>query len=123
MKVQYLKAKRRDKRKAHVRKIITGTLERPRLSVFKSSGQIYAQIINDVDGKTLASASTIDKEVRTQLKDGMTKTAKSELVGNAIAKRAKEANITTVAFDRNGYIYHGRVKALADAARQGGLVF
>ena len=123
MKVQYLKAKRRDKRKAHVRKTITGTLERPRLSVFKSSSQIYAQIINDVDGKTLVSASTIDKEVRIQVKDGMTKTAKSELVGNAIAKRAKEANITTVAFDRNGYIYHGRVKALADAARQGGLVF
>lgn len=123
MKVQYLKAKRRLKRKAHVRSSITGTLERPRLSVFKSTGQIYAQIINDVDGKTLVSASTIDKEIRTQLKEGLTKTAKSEIVGKAIAKRAIDANITKVAFDRNGYIYHGRVKALADAARQGGLEF
>ncbi|MDT3738927.1 MAG: 50S ribosomal protein L18 [Candidatus Kapabacteria bacterium] len=123
MKVQYLKAKRRTKRKAHVRAIITGTPERPRLTVFKSIGQIYAQIIDDVDGKTLVSASTIDKEVRSGIKDGMTKKAKSEVVGVAIAKRALEANIKKVAFDRNGYIYHGRVKALADAARQGGLEF
>lgn len=123
MKVQYLKAKRREKRKAHVRSIVTGTVERPRLSVFKSASQIYVQIINDVDGTTLVSASTIDKEIRTQVKDGMTKIAKSEIVGKAIAQRAKDANITKVAFDRNGYIYHGRVKALADAARQGGLEF
>lgn len=123
MKVQYLKAKRREKRKLHVRSKINGTAERPRLTVFKSLGHIYVQIINDVDGKTIASASTIDKELRNSLKDGMTKTAKSELVGKTIAKRALEANITRVAFDRNGYIYHGRVKALADAARQGGLEF
>lgn len=123
MKVQYLKAKRRTKRKSHVRATITGTPERPRLTVFKSIGQIYAQIIDDVDGKTLVSASTIDKEVRSEIKDGMTKRAKSEVVGVAIAKRALEANIKKVAFDRNGYIYHGRVKALADAARQSGLEF
>ncbi|MBX3043520.1 MAG: 50S ribosomal protein L18 [Candidatus Kapabacteria bacterium] len=123
MKVQYLKAKRRLKRKAHVRSQITGSAERPRLTVFKSESQIYVQIINDVEGKTLVSASSIDKEIRSEVKAGMTKTAKSVLVGNYIAKRAKEANITKVAFDRNGYIYHGRVKALADAARQGGLEF
>ncbi|GAB1372102.1 50S ribosomal protein L18 [Candidatus Kapaibacterium sp.] len=123
MKVQYLKAKRREKRKLHVRSKINGTAERPRLTVFKSLGHIYVQIINDVDGKTIASASTIDKDLRNSLKEGMTKTAKSELVGKTIAKRALEANITRVAFDRNGYIYHGRVKALADAARQGGLEF
>lgn len=123
MKVQYLKAKRREKRKAHIRSKINGTLERPRLTIFRSSSDIYVQLIDDVAGKTLVSASTIDKEIRTQLKEGMTKIAKSELVGNAIAQRAVVANITKVAFDRNGYIYHGRVKALADAARKGGLEF
>lgn len=123
MKVQYLKAKRREKRKAHVRSKINGTNERPRLTVFKSLGHIYAQIINDVDGKTLVSASTIDKEIRESITAEMTKTAKSQLVGNAIAKRALAANINRVAFDRNGYIYHGRVKAFADAARQSGLEF
>lgn len=123
MKVQYLKAKRREKRKAHVRSKIFGSIERPRLTVFKSLGHIYAQIINDVDGKTLISASTIDKEIRNLITAGMTKKAKSEVVGVALAKRALEANIKSVAFDRNGYIYHGRVKAFADAARQGGLEF
>jgi large subunit ribosomal protein L18 len=123
MKVQYLKAKRREKRKAHVRSKIYGTLERPRLTIFKSLGQFYAQIINDVDGKTIVSASTIDKGIREQVTEGMTKKAKSVVVGNALAKRALEANINKVAFDRNGYIYHGRVKAFADAARQGGLEF
>lgn len=123
MKVQYLKAKRREKRKAHVRSKINGTNERPRLTVFKSLGHIYAQIINDVDGRTLVSASTIDKEIRESITAEMTKTAKSQLVGNAIAKRALAANINRVAFDRNGYIYHGRVKAFADAARQSGLEF
>ncbi|MDX9789467.1 MAG: 50S ribosomal protein L18 [Candidatus Kapaibacterium sp.] len=123
MKVQYLKAKRRLKRKAHVRSKISGTNERPRLTVFKSIGEIYVQVINDVTGTTIASASSIDKEVKSMIKDGMTKTAQSQIVGDVIAKRAKQANITKVAFDRNGYIYHGRVKALADAARQGGLEF
>lgn len=123
MKVQYLKAKRRAKRKAHIRSIIKGTEERPRLTVFKSLGHIYVQLINDVEGKTLVSASTLDKEVRNEIKEGMTKKAKSEIVGMTIAKKALAANITKVAFDRNGYIYHGRVKALADAARQNGLEF
>jgi large subunit ribosomal protein L18 len=123
MKVQYLKAKRRLKRKAHVRANITGTVERPRLTVFKSLSHIYAQVINDVDGKTIVSASTLDKEIRNLITDGMTKTAKSVVIGNAIAKRALEADIKKVAFDRNGYIYHGRIKAFADAARQGGLEF
>ena len=123
MKVQYLKAKRREKRKAHVRSKIFGSIERPRLTVFKSLGHIYAQIINDVEDKTLISASTIDKEIRNLITAGMTKKAKSEVVGVALAKRALEANIKSVAFDRNGYIYHGRVKAFADAARQGGLEF
>lgn len=123
MKVQYLKAKRRLKRKLHVRSKISGTEERPRLTVFKSLGHIYVQIINDVDGKTIVSASTIDKELKNSITEGMTKTAKSQIVGSEIAKRALEANIKKVAFDRNGYIYHGRVKAFADAARQGGLEF
>lgn len=121
MKTQILKAKRRAKRKAHIRAKINGTSERPRLTVFKSLNEFYAQIINDVDGKTLVSASTIDKDLRAQVKSEMTKKEKSVLVGNAIAKRAIDANIKSVAFDRNGYIYHGRVKAFADAAREAGL--
>jgi large subunit ribosomal protein L18 len=123
MRVEIIKLKRRLKRKFHIRKRITGTPERLRLTIFKSLGQIYAQIINDVEKKTIVSCSTIDKEVKTMLKPEMTKTAKSAIVGEVVAKRALQNNITKVAFDRNGYIYHGRVKALADGARKGGLEF
>jgi large subunit ribosomal protein L18 len=118
-----LKHKRRTRRKFAVRKKITGVAERPRLTVFKSNGQIYAQIIDDTIGKTLVSASTIDKEVKEILKQKKTKIEQSKLVGAEIAKRAIANNIKTVAFDRNGYLYHGRVKSLADGAREAGLVF
>jgi large subunit ribosomal protein L18 len=95
---------------------------RPRLSVFRSSKHIYVQVIDDVQGRTLAAASTMEKDLRTDLKTGAD-TAAAAAVGKLIAERAKAAGITEVVFDRGGYIYHGRVKALADAAREGGLSF
>lgn len=95
---------------------------RPRLSVFRSSKHIYVQLIDDVKGVTLASASTVDKEISSGLKTGAD-TAAAIAVGKLIAERAIKAGITEVVFDRGGYIYHGRVKALADAAREGGLSF
>ncbi|HRP01227.1 MAG TPA: 50S ribosomal protein L18 [Candidatus Kapabacteria bacterium] len=123
MKVLVLKAKRKLRRKRHIIKSMTFKGDRLRLTVFKSLNHIYAQIIDDKEQKTLVSASTIDKEVKSQITSDMKKSDKSVLVGKLIAKRAKEANISNVAFDRNGYIYHGRVKALADGAREGGLQF
>ncbi len=99
----------------------TGGL-RPRLSVFRSSKHIYAQVIDDLEGRTLAAASSLDKDLRGNLKTGADVDA-AVAVGKLIAERAKEAGIETVTFDRGGYIYHGRVKALADAAREGGLSF
>ncbi len=113
--------KRRDarlKRQARVRKKIRGTSERPRLSVFRSAKHIYAQIIEDTTGKTLASASTVSKDVEAAF-GGNVDAAKA--VGQAIAKKALEQNITNVVFDRNGFLYQGRVQALADAAREAGL--
>jgi large subunit ribosomal protein L18 len=95
---------------------------RPRLSVFRSSQHIYAQVIDDATGTTLAAASTLDKGLRASLKTGADKTA-AEAVGKMIAERAKAKGISKVVFDRGGYLYHGRVKALADAARAGGLDF
>ena len=106
----------RMKRHARVRSKISGTAERPRLSVFRSNKQIYAQIINDLEGKTLASASSLGLEA-------MPKIQQAEKVGELVAKKAQEAGVTAVVFDRNGYLYHGRVKSLADAARKGGLNF
>lgn len=123
MKALELKKARRVRRKHGIRKIVEGSELRPRLTVFKSINQIYAQIIDDVNGKTLASASTIDKEVRGLIKPDMPKVAQSQLVGETLAKRAINNNIKQVAFDRNGYLYHGRVKALADGCRKGGLEF
>lgn len=117
------KKKRQLRRKYHIRKRVFGTEERLRLSVFKSLNHIYVQIINDVDKKTLVSASTMDKEVIEQIKPGMKKSDKSKLVGATIAKKAAEKNIKKVAFDRNSFLYHGRIKALADAAREAGLDF
>ncbi len=111
------KIERRLKIKAHIRRTIKGTAERPRLTVFRSNAQIYAQVIDDKAGKTLAAASSL------ALKDKMTKKEQAAKVGELIAKNAQEAGITTVVFDRNGYLYHGRVKELADAARNGGLKF
>ena len=95
---------------------------RPRLSVFRSSKQIYAQIIDDVKGVTLAAASSLDKDLKASLKTGADISAAAQ-VGKLIAERAVKAGITEVVFDRGGYVYHGRVKALADAAREGGLSF
>ena len=96
--------------------------DRPRLSVFRSSKHIYAQVIDDENGKTLAAASSIEKALRDNLKTGADKAAAEE-VGKLVAERAVKAGVKDVVFDRGGYLYHGRVKALADAAREGGLVF
>lgn len=112
----------RIRRHARVRDKVHGTSSVPRLSVFKSPNHIYAQVIDDTQGHTLAAASTLDAEVRKEA-NGKTKTGKSELVGALIAKRAKGKGIEKVTFDRGGFKYHGRVKALADAARQEGLKF
>lgn len=111
------KTDRRVKIKLRVRGKIKGTTERPRLTVFRSNKQIYAQIIDDLTGKTLAAASSLKLEDKAPKKEIAAK------VGELVAKVAQEAGITTVVFDRNGYLYHGRVKELADAARKGGLKF
>jgi large subunit ribosomal protein L18 len=112
-----------DRRKARVRRAIAANAGgRPRLSVFRSSKQIYAQVIDDEKGRTLASASTLEKAMREQLKTGATVEA-ARLVGKELAERAKKAGVGKVVFDRGGYIYHGRVKALAEGAREGGLDF
>jgi len=114
---------RREKIKAYIRKKITGTSERPRLSVYRSLGNIYGQIIDDVAGKTLVAASSISKDVKAEVAAAKGKRAKSAVVGKVLAKKALEKNIKHVVFDRNGLLYHGRVKALADGAREGGLKF
>ena len=118
-----LKSKRYARRNRRVRKNITGTSERPRLTIYRSAEHIYAQIIDDSTARTLASASTTDREVKEKLGGEMSKTDKCKIVGTVLAERAKTANVSTVAFDRNGFLYHGRIKALADAAREGGLDF
>ena len=110
------KQERRIKIKYRVRKNVNGTAERPRLSVFRSNKQIYAQVINDVNGTTVAAASSLGLEK-------LPKIEQAQKVGALLAEKAKAAGITSVVFDRNGYLYHGRVKALADAAREGGLNF
>ncbi len=115
------KVKNRLRKKFRVRKRITGTSQRPRLSVFKSLKHVYAQIIDDTTGKTLVSASTLSKEIADEVKNAKGKVELSKLVGNLIAKKAIDNKIKTVVFDRNGYRYHGRVKALADSAREAGL--
>lgn len=116
------KAKRFERRKFRSRKNLFGSPERPRLSVFRSDKHIYAQLIDDFAGKTLAAVSSLETEVRGELKNGGN-IAAAKAVGKAIADRAKAAGITLVAFDRAGRMYHGRIKALADAAREGGLKF
>lgn len=108
------------KRQARVRKKVQGTLECPRLSVFRSANHIYAQIVEDVNGRTLAAASTLTKDVAGDLK-GKGNVEAAKAVGSAIAKKALEQKITKVVFDRNGFLYQGRVQALADAAREAGL--
>jgi large subunit ribosomal protein L18 len=119
--INALKLTRRSQRKARTAGAVRGTTERPRLSVFRSVKNIYAQIIDDTTGKTLVTASSVDA-AKGDLKHGGNKNA-AAAIGKAIATRAVEKGITQVAFDRNGYQYHGRVKALADAAREAGLKF
>ncbi|WP_315852314.1 50S ribosomal protein L18 [Paludisphaera rhizosphaerae] len=113
---------RRVRRQRRIRKRLSGTPERPRLAVFRSSKHIYAQVIDDAAGKTLASASTVDPEVKAEVKYGGNKAAAS-VVGRLVADRAKKAGVEKVCFDRRSYKYHGRVEALAAAAREGGLQF
>jgi len=112
----------RARRHARVRKHVAGTAERPRLNVFRSVSEIYAQVIDDEAGRTLVSASSIDHELRTQM-DGKKKAEQARLVGMLLADRAKSKGILQVVFDRGGFRYIGRVKALADGAREGGLEF
>ena len=112
----------RVKRHARVRKFISGTAARPRMSVFRSLEEIYVQVIDDQAGQTLVAASTIDQELKEKIK-GLNKTEQSKLVGKMVAERATQRGITEVVFDRGGFKYFGRVKALADAAREAGLKF
>ena len=114
------KANRRLRIKRRIRKVVAGTAERPRMTVFRSNKEIYAQLVDDNTGKTLLSASSREKEVAS--KKG-TKVEQAALVGKLVAEKAAKAGITSVSFDRNGYLYHGRVKAMADGAREGGLNF
>ena len=110
------------KRKKSIRKRISGTAERPRLSVFRSSKHIYAQLVDDIKGDTLTSASSVEKTAR-DLPKFDSKVAMAEHIGKVLAERAKEKGIETVVFDRNGFLYHGRVKALSSGAREAGLKF
>jgi large subunit ribosomal protein L18 len=114
------KIERRSKIKMRIRKNVSGTSEKPRLSVFRSNKQISVQIIDDLSGKTLVAASSLVKDINTQSGN---KTEKAALVGKLIAEKALSAGISQVVFDRNGYLYHGRVKQLAEAAREAGLKF
>jgi large subunit ribosomal protein L18 len=112
----------RKRRHRRVRKRVVGTSQRPRFNIFRSLKHIYAQVVDDTRGHTLAAASTLDAELRDKVK-GLTKTEQAKLVGELLAKRALERGVQEVAFDRGGYKYHGRVKSLAEAAREGGLDF
>ncbi len=113
----------RTRLKNHIRRRVTGTAERPRLTVFKSIKHVYAQIVDDMAGKTLVSVSDLSKSLKDEFKDQKGQMAVSKRVGELAARIAREKNITQVVFDRNGYLYHGVVKALADGAREGGLKF
>jgi large subunit ribosomal protein L18 len=117
------KTEARLKRKNRIKKRIRGTPERPRLSIFRSSGHMYAQVIDDTSGTTLVDASSLSKEIRSRMPGGGGNRQGAGVVGEFLAKRALEKGIKKVVFDRNGFLYHGRVKALADSARQHGLEF
>jgi large subunit ribosomal protein L18 len=116
------KVRQLEKRRRRVRQNVIGTAERPRLNVFRSSAHIYAQIIDDIKGATLAAASSLDKSLRTSLKSTSSIEA-AKAVGKLLADRAKAAQVNAVVFDRGGRMYHGRIKALAEASREGGLQF
>jgi large subunit ribosomal protein L18 len=109
--------------KIKIRKKMSGTIEKPRLTVYRSLNNIYVQIIDDTTGKTLVSASSLSKEAQEDIKNAKGKIAKSKAIGTLVAKKAQEQKISTVVFDRNGYRYHGRIQAVADGAREGGLKF
>ena len=119
------KEDRRDRIKYRIRKKMTGTAQKPRLSVFRSVTHIYVQVIDDMTGQTIASASTVDAKVKGQMAKGVAggNIKGAELIGTTIAERLKEKGITKVVFDRNGFLYHGRVRAVAEAARSAGLEF
>ena len=114
------KTDRRDRIRFRIRKTVSGTTQRPRLAVFRSNKEIYAQLIDDVNGKTITAASSRDKDIDTS-KSNNVETAK--LVGQAIAEKAKSVGVENITFDRGGYLYHGRIKSLAEGAREGGLKF
>lgn len=114
---------KRLRRKKHIRKIVRGTIERPRLAVYRSLNHIYAQLIDDQEGKTLLAVSDLSPEIKAKMKKDATKRVSSELVGELIAQKALEKQIARVVFDRGGFKYHGRIKALAEAARNAGLEF
>ena len=116
------KSAQHDRRHRRVRARVNGTVERPRLNVYRSLSNIYAQVIDDLSGQTLASASTIDTAVAAQI-TGKNKVEAAKIVGQVVAERAKAAGVSAVVFDRGGYQYHGRVAALAEGAREGGLDF
>ncbi|MGC4191839.1 MAG: 50S ribosomal protein L18 [Thermomicrobiales bacterium] len=113
----------RKRRHVRVRAKVSGTTARPRLNVFRSSAHIYVQVIDDLAGHTLVQANDLEEAVRERAGEGATKTARSKAVGEVIAERAKAAGIESVVFDRGGFLYHGRIKAVADGAREGGLKF
>jgi large subunit ribosomal protein L18 len=119
------KEDRRDRIKFRIRKRMSGTAQKPRLSVFRSVSHIYVQVIDDMNGTTIASSSTVDPKVKGQLPKGVGggNIKGAELIGTTIANQLKEKGITTVVFDRNGFLYHGRVRAVAEAARSAGLEF
>ena len=114
------KNERRERIRFRIRKTIGGTAQRPRLAIFRSNKEIYAQLIDDVNGTTITAASSRDKDIDTSKTN---KTEAAKLVGKAIAEKAQKAGVESVSFDRGGYLYHGRVKSLADGAREGGLKF
>ena len=115
------KLEKRNRIRMRIRKKISGTAEKPRISVFRSNKQIYAQVVDDIKGITILSVSSREKEVAGQT--GIKKTEQAKLVGKSLAEKCKEKGIENVVFDRSGYKYHGRVKSLAEAAREGGLKF
>ena len=114
------KSERRDRIRFRIRKTVSGTAQRPRLAIFRSNKEIYAQLIDDVTGTTITAASSRDKDIETTK---VNKTEAAKLVGKAIAEKAQKAGVESVSFDRGGYLYHGRVKSLAEGAREGGLKF
>jgi large subunit ribosomal protein L18 len=114
------KTDRRQRLRFRIRKTVSGTAQRPRLAVFRSNKEIYAQIIDDVNGKTITAASTRDKDIDASK---INKTEAAKLVGKSVAEKAIKAGVESITFDRGGYIYHGRVKSLAEGAREGGLKF